>query len=106
MVKIEKIFVGILFSIVLLVLTWLLYYRNFQYQYGDTTFASQVIYNFRDSSKFNTSFGDSTVYSVKNIWYKPAEYVCNSSLITPLSGYPWFHYYLIAPILGIISRFF
>lgn len=103
--KIEKILVGAVFLIGLLVLTWLLYYRNFQYQYGDSTFASQLVYNFRDSLKFETSFSDSTVYSVKNIWYKPAEYVCSSPLVTA-KEYPWFHYYLIAPLLGLVSKFF
>jgi len=101
----EKILVGIVFSIVLAVLTWLLYYRNFQYQYGDTTFAAQIIYNFRNSTNFKTSFGESTLYSIQNIWYKSAKFVCANPLVSPV-GYLWFHYYLIAPLLGLVASFF
>ncbi|MCL4386196.1 MAG: DUF2079 domain-containing protein [Cyanobacteria bacterium] len=92
----EKIIVTILLFFLFLVLTWLLYYKNISFQFGDTTFAGQILSNFRHGNFLITNtFGDSIGYSMENIWYRPASYVCKQPLIsTPYHG-PWGHYYFI-----------
>ncbi len=94
--KKEYLIGAVIFFVLFLTLTWILYFFNISSQYGDTTFAAQILENFkRGNFSVSTSFTDSLDLSFKSIWYRSADYVCRQPLtVKPYSG-PWGHYYFI-----------
>ncbi|MBU3935158.1 hypothetical protein KJ909_00635, partial [Patescibacteria group bacterium] len=104
--KVEVLLVLFIYVSLTIYLTLLLYYRNIQAQYGDSTFAAQMLINIGKNFKYETSFGRSIEYGFTHIFYKSAEFVCSSPLASPAKFFPWGHYYLIASLLGLLTRFF
>ncbi len=74
-------------------------------QQGDTVFAAQILTNISKNFEFESSFARSISYSLDEVWYRKAEDVCKSSLITPIKFPPWGHYYFISFPLGLLLRF-
>ncbi|MFA5828066.1 MAG: hypothetical protein WC841_01705 [Candidatus Shapirobacteria bacterium] len=104
--KYEVFIVVVFYILISLILTRLLFYRNMQSQFGDTTFAAQIMLNISKGLGFESSYARSITYSLNDVWYRSAEYVCGRSLITPKEFPPWGHFYLIAFPLGFLLRFF
>lgn len=103
--KIEVLLVMIFFFVSLFLLTRLLFYKNMLSQYGDTTFAAQIMLNIKKNLNFDSSYARSISYSLDEVWYRDAKYVCESKLVTPTKFPPWGHYYFIAFPLGILLNF-
>lgn len=104
--KIEIFITLILYVLLVVFLGKILFYKNMQSQYGDATFAAQIMQNIGKNFKFESSFARSIIYSFSDVWYKTADYVCSSPLITPEKFPPWGHFYFIAFPLGFLLSFF
>lgn len=104
--KTEIFIVLLIYILITIFLSKILFYRNMYSQNGDTTFASQIILNISKDFNFDSSYARSINYSFKDVWYKDAGYVCSSVLVTPEKYPPWSHFYFIAYPLGLLLKFF
>gem|GEM_PF-1986728 len=104
--KFKKFLTGIFFGGLFLFLWRAVYYKNMQSQYGDTTFAAQLLMNVGKNLKYESSFAKSLAYVFHDVFYKSSKYVCSSSLETTDNFNPWGHFYLIVYFIGWTSRVF
>lgn len=100
----ENYLVWIISLISWIFLSYILYYYQLNTQGADTTFAAQILYNFKHSLVMNTSMGISIVESMDHIWSLPAQQVCSLPLDSRLTSLPWFHYYFVIYLLAPFAR--
>lgn len=81
-----------------------IYIRNILFQYGDSSFAEQILYNFRTGYHMSSTITDSTAQAYSTIWYKPSEYVCSSDLTVKENQFSVPHLYLISYFLIPFAR--
>jgi len=80
-----------------------IYLRNILFQYGDSSFAEQILYNFRTSYYTSSSITDSIAQAYSSIWYKSAKEVCSKSLIVQEGRLSIPHLYFISYFLAPLT---
>ncbi len=100
----EKIIVILLSFVMWGILTYFLFFLNIRNQVGDTTFVAQVLYNFKQTVRMQTTYYTSTTESIDHVWYKPAAEVCAMDLESKFTDTPWGHHYFIAYLLIPLAR--
>lgn len=110
MTRKEAIISGIIFIIVFFVLSQVLYLYNIGGQYGDGTFAAQILYNFKQGNfQPITSFGYSIGEYLNNILHQSADYVCSQPLTfsknSGFLGHNYFIMYALIPLARIIDTY-
>jgi hypothetical protein len=107
-IKGETIVVLAVFSVVSLILSWVLYIYHIRHQAGDGAFAAQVLSNFRDHTFMTSTLSTSMLNSIKEVWYRSAEHVCAMPLLSETNApVLTVHLYLISyvflPLVRIID---
>lgn len=104
----KEVAVSIIFFLILwVILSGMLYFYNIRHQYGDGTFAAQILYNFKNGFAQSSSFSASTLDAYKTIWYKPVAFVCNNPLVTNGENFTKIaHLYLVAYLLLPLAKLF
>ena len=102
----EKIWLSIIFIVFTTVLTFVLFYYHIRGQYGDGTFAAQMLNNLKYYNGLISSYGSSTLEVYKTVWYKDADFVCSLPLSFKGKDNPlFFHFYGVAYLLKPLSQF-
>lgn len=91
----EKLIVAVVFLLFWFLLSYTTYFHQISGQAGDTTFATQILYNFRHTFSMESTFAQSIMDSFDHVWYQTAEFVCSSSLQLQTMKVPWGHFYLV-----------
>lgn len=82
------------------------YYFQIGGQGGDTTFATQILYNFRHTLAMDSTFARSIMDSFDHVWYQSAEQVCSNSLDVQNLTVPWGHFYFVMYLFVPLVKIF
>lgn len=82
------------------------YFYQIAGQAGDTTFATQILYNFRRTLSMKSSLALSIMDSFDHVWYQTAKRVCASSLELQTLKVPWGHFYFVMYLFVPLVKLF